>query len=251
MKTKNGEFITKNVEEITSTNELYDYQSMLMPKFGPHWNLHSNIFKDRISLSRILYLNDLYEKIIDVPGVICEFGVQWGSTLVTLMNLRGIYEPYNYSRKIIGFDTFEGFISTDSKDGETVSVGDYSSTENYKDILHEILTLHEKKSPISHIKKFDLIQGDASETAKGWLHSNQHAIISMLILDMDLYKPTLDVLNTLMSRLTKGSIIVFDELNCEKFPGETQALLEVLNINNITLKRHPTQPYCAWCVWGE
>ena len=38
-----------------------------------------------------------------------EFGVRWGQNLITLNNLRGIYEPFNHSRKIIGFDTFEGF----------------------------------------------------------------------------------------------------------------------------------------------
>ena len=35
-----------------------------------------------------------------------EFGVEWGSTLSLLIKLRSIHEPYNYSRKIIGFDTF-------------------------------------------------------------------------------------------------------------------------------------------------
>ena len=38
-----------------------------------------------------------------------EFGVEWGSTLSLLIKLRSIHEPYNYSRKIIGFDTFSGF----------------------------------------------------------------------------------------------------------------------------------------------
>jgi hypothetical protein len=30
--------------------------------------------------------------------------------------LRNIYEPYNMSRKIIGFDTFEGFPSVSPQD---------------------------------------------------------------------------------------------------------------------------------------
>jgi hypothetical protein len=44
---------------------------------------------------------------------------------------------------------------------------------------------------------------------------------------------------------------VFDELNCPHFPGETLAVLEVLGLNNLALRRHPHQPYCAWAVYGE
>ena len=61
-----------------------------------------------------------------------EFGVRWGQNLVTLSNLRGIYEPFNYSRKIIGFDTFEGFPSVHEKDGthQSIEKGAFNVTEN-------------------------------------------------------------------------------------------------------------------------
>lgn len=61
------------------------------------------------TVARMLYLDFLYQKIIDVPGVIIEFGVQYGPSLSVLSNLRAIHEPYNHTRKIIGFDTFTGF----------------------------------------------------------------------------------------------------------------------------------------------
>ena len=40
-----------------------------------------------------------------------EFGVQYGLSL-SYFKLRAIYEPYNYSREIIGFDTFKGLQKT-------------------------------------------------------------------------------------------------------------------------------------------
>ncbi len=46
-----------------------------------------------------------------------EFGVKWGQNLALFQSFRGMYEPYNHNRKIIGFDTFEGFPSVDKKDG--------------------------------------------------------------------------------------------------------------------------------------
>jgi hypothetical protein len=57
----------------------------------------------------------------------------------------------------------------------------------------------------------------------------------MLFLDMDIYEPTLDVLRKLKNRLTKGSIVVFDEVNCPSFPGETIALMEEIGLPNIEL----------------
>ena len=237
--------------EQSQHQSLFEIAKTLLPLYGHGWNSHSLSTLNRQSLSRILYYNLLYQKIIDVPGVICEFGVQWGATLAQLTNLRGIYEPFNHSRKIIGFDTFEGFSTIDQKDCGFSNIGDYATKTGYEKTLDSILTIHESFSPLSHIKKFELVKGDASSTIATWLEQNPHAIVSMAIFDMDVYKPTRDVLEQITPRLTKGSVLVFDELNCQHFPGETTALNEVLGLNNISLKRYPHQPYCAWAVFGE
>jgi hypothetical protein len=83
-------------------------------------------------------------------------------------------------------------------------------------------------------------------TSKKWLEENPHSLISMAIFDMDVYKPTKDVLEAIKPRLSKGSILVFDELNCPHFPGETQALLEVFDMNNIQVMRSPFLPYTSY-----
>jgi hypothetical protein len=64
-------------------------------------------------------MHDLYKKILDLQGIICEFGVFWGNNLALLETFRGMYEPYNYARKIVGFDTFAGFPHTHEKDGKS------------------------------------------------------------------------------------------------------------------------------------
>ena len=40
---------------------------------------------------------------------ILEFGTRFGHNLVVFENLRAIYEPFNKTREIVGFDTFEGY----------------------------------------------------------------------------------------------------------------------------------------------
>jgi len=62
-------------------------------------------------------MHELYQNIINVHGNIVEFGTRWGTNLALFESFRGMYEPYNYTRKIVGFDTFEGFSGIDGKDG--------------------------------------------------------------------------------------------------------------------------------------
>lgn len=247
--TESRERSHRSMTEEESDRRLFEIKRGLLDQFGPFWNSHQNVLLRRQSLSRLFYYRDLYQLILDVPGVICEFGVHWGATLATLINLRGIYEPYNHSRHLFGFDTFAGFANVHDKDGPDHQVGDFSTAQGYENVLEEILALQESFNPVSHIRKFQLIKGDASATAEQWLADNPHAIISMLILDMDVYKPTKDVLELLTPRLTKGSLIVFDELSCPNWPGETKALDETFGIAGLRLRRHPHQPYCAYAVY--
>jgi len=53
-------------------------------------------------------------------------------------------------------------------------------------------------------------------------------------------------LEVFLPRMPKGSIIAFDELNCESFPGETLAMLEVLNIGSHRLERSPIDPWISF-----
>jgi hypothetical protein len=248
-----GEFTQRSESESQADKELHGLASdrLASGSFGAQWNYHFSVFAKRQVISRLLYQDFLYKKIIDVPGVILEFGVHWGATIATLINLRGIYEPYNYSRVIYGFDTFSGFPDVNEKDGGFSKSGDYSTTPDYEDELARILTIHESFSPIAQIKKFDLIKGDVRETLPEFLEANPHIIIAMAVFDMDIYLPTKTALSLVLPHLTKGSLLVFDELNCRHFPGETQAVSEVLGLNELRLQRVPNQPYCAFAEFGS
>ena len=103
---------------------------------GENWDLHCLSILKRNTLARILYLDDIYKKILDKPGVVCEFGVQWGATLSTLMNLRSIYEPYNGSRTIFGFDTFQGFADLHDNDGN-FSITDLDDDELLRTLMEK------------------------------------------------------------------------------------------------------------------
>jgi len=96
-------------------------------------------------LAKILYLNELYQLIEKVPGIIVEFGVWWGANLALFESFRAVYEPYNWNRKVVGFDTFQGYPSVGEKDGTTgyAAVGGYTVSEGYEDYLSRLLDAHE------------------------------------------------------------------------------------------------------------
>ncbi|WP_188066251.1 TylF/MycF/NovP-related O-methyltransferase [Brevibacillus brevis] len=200
---------------------------------------HMGLYVHRQMLSRMLFLNDIFQQILNVNGVIMEFGVRWGTNLAIYEALRGIYEPYNYTRKIVGFDTFEGFPSVDEKDGtdSIIKKGAYAVTEGYEEYLENLLFTRQKLSPLNHINKFELVKGDATQTLKKYLEEHPETIISLAYFDFDIYEPTKVCLELILERVTKGSIIAFDELNYPAFPGETLALLEVLGINKYQIRR--------------
>ena len=207
------------------------------------------LFMKRQNIARLLYFNDLYKNILNTHGVIMEFGVRWGPNLSLLQSLRGIYEPYNYTRKIIGFDTFTGFESTHSKDGKSdiIKKGAYGVSDNYDKYLSKILQYHESEAPIEHIKKFELVKGDVVDTLPDYLEKHPETIIALAIFDMDIYQPTKAALSAIKDHLVKGSIVAFDELNHPDFPGETLAFREIFG-SDYQLVRSPGNPYCSYIV---
>lgn len=206
------------------------------------------LFMPRQLLARILFINHLYQNILTVHGSIFEFGVRWGQNMSLFSNLRSIYEPFNYNRAVVGFDTFSGFPSVAEEDGGRWKENDYSVTKNYGGYLEKIIQDHEKNAPLSHKKKCEIIKGDAIEEIHSYLDENPHTIVALAYFDFDLYQPTKECLLAIKDRMPKGSVIAFDELNCKEFPGETKALLDVFGVHNVALQRVPFVPLCSYFI---
>ncbi len=218
----------------------------------PDYEIMRNLglFINRQTMSRYLFFHELYRQIINIQGVVMEFGVRWGQNLALLSTFRGIYEPYNYTRKVIGFDTFGGFPSVSAKDGtdEIIKVGALKVSENYEEYLDKLLTYHEAESPLPHIKKYEIVKGDATETLERYLKDHPETIIALAYIDLDLYEPTKRCLELMKGHLTRGSIIGFDELNYPQFPGETLAVKEVFGLDRYSIRHSPLAPMPSYIV---
>jgi hypothetical protein len=218
----------------------------------PDDELLSNIglFLSSKALSRVLFFHEIYKKIVHSHGVVMEFGVRWGQTLSIMAALRGIYEPFNRHRKIIGFDTFSGFKGMSEKDGTRCKSvnGSFSVSENYEEYLETLLGLQEALNPIPHLKKFELVSGNAIDTVPAYLRRQPETLISLAIFDFDIYQPTKAALEAIKPHLFKGSVLVFDELCDDIFPGETIALRETFDISNLKVERLPMAARISYVV---
>ena len=170
---------------------------------------------------------------------------------MTFAKLSSLFEPSNHVRKIIGFDTFEGFPSVSEKDlrrGESSHLAVGGLTGSTLDDVGQAVELFDLNRPLAHIPKVELVKGDLCVTAQEYVTSNPHLVVALLYLDVDLYEPTAAALRAFVPRMPKGAIVVFDELNARMFPGETLAVDEVLGLRNLRIQRFPFDSYVSYCV---
>jgi hypothetical protein len=210
-----------------------------------HLLVNLGLYQRSSVVAKFLYLNELYQHVVKIPGVIMEFGVWWGQSIVQFENLRAVYEPYNHNRKIVGFDTFTGYpepsTALDGK-SELVKQGQYAVTDDYLPYLEALLDYHGAENTMSHVKKYELVKGDASKTIQTYLNDHPETIIALAFLDMQLYEPTKAVLQSIQPYLVKGSVIAMDEVNCPDFPGETVAFRETIGLSKFKAYRSQFLP---------
>jgi hypothetical protein len=209
------------------------------------------LYLRRQPLTQLLSRDALYRMVLDVPGVIMEFGVHRGRHLAALTALRGVYEPYNPHRRIVGFDTFTGFPGVTERDSSAPGAVTHSFAlpEDYPKHLRDVLDAHEDGEHMRHIQRTIIVQGDVRDTLPRYLERNPQTIIALAYFDLDLYEPTRDALTAIRPYLTKGSVLAFDELAHAKWPGETAALRDVLGTDFGRLRVFPGRPTPAYLRW--
>jgi hypothetical protein len=202
----------------------------------------------RQNITRFLALYEIFKLVLPVKGSLIECGVNHGFGIMTWARLAAILEPVNLTRRIYGFDTFEGFPSVSAQDRSAASahvkVGDLFA-DSHDEIL-ELASINDSTRFLGHVPKVQLIKGDATRTIPQFVHDNPHVVVSLLFLDFDLYEPTRIALEHFLPRMPRGAIVAFDELDNPLWPGETVAMLEVLEKYRLRIQRLPFDPYIGF-----
>ena len=172
---------------------------------------------------------ELYKKIVNIPGEVLEFGVYKGASIIRFATYRELLEN-TYSRKIIGFDIFGEFPKTDNDD-------DNKFIQRFEEQGGNGISKEALEDFIKHknINNIELIKGNVFDTLDEFLEKNKQIKISLLHLDLDVYKPTKFILEKLYERMVPGGIIVFDDYGTVK--GATDAIDEFLKEKNKKIEK--------------
>lgn len=248
MTAANYKLETKSTAEQLAWRKRIEELFAARPMPDEHLLVSLGLYMRSSALVKILFINELYESIRDVPGVIMEFGVWWGQNLALFENLRAIHEPFDQTRRVIGFDTFSGYASHSDADApsrrdgftsfsEVVKPGGYAVSEGYRRYLEELLLAHEKNNVLGTVRKHEVIEGDVVQTVPRYLKDHPDTVIALAYFDLALYLPTKTCLQAIRPHLVPGSVILLDEFNFPEAPGETLAFRELFGSDGYAIRK--------------
>lgn len=168
---------------------------------------------------------------------------------MSFAKLSAMLEPENLTRRLYGFDTFEGFPEVSEKDRSATARPESGqlSADSYNELIR-LIQQYDRDRFLGHIPKVELVRGDMTKTIPEFLKSHPHLVVSLLFLDCDLYEPTKAAIEAFLPRMPKGTVLAFDELDNPIWPGETLGLLETLGIRRLRLQRLEWDPYIGYAV---
>jgi len=171
-------------------------------------------------IAKIISHWELFKKASNVPREIVECGVFKGASLVRLATFRKI-KSLPFGKKIVGFDTFGEFPETNYEN-------DKKKRENY------INKAGSKSLSIDQLEKVldnknigesvDLVKGNIRNTVPKYLERNPELRISLLHVDVDIYEPSVTIMQNLFEKVVEKGVVIFDDYG--DFDGESKAVEE-------------------------
>lgn len=219
-------------------DRLADRKEVLMielPDFKQAFLWENNFYLscEIMRISKILAHYELFKMAQEVPGAIVECGVFKGASLARFAAFRDLFgNPF--SKKIIGFDTFDRFPDTgfvpdkDKRKRFVAAAGDQSiSVDQMMEVLKN-----------KRCDRFvDLVAGDIRETVPEYVSDHPELKISLLNLDTDIYEPAAVVLDHLYPRIERGGVLILDDYGT--FAGETKAVDEYFKGKQVEIRKFP------------
>ena len=204
------------------------------------------------------YFNFIRNKVKNIPCDIVEFGVFRGDYIIATAIL---LKRCKIKKKIIGFDTFKGFLKKNKKDNvstfkklyfqKKISHKHYSWIKLREEALKlKLIQNHQWKSTSfnfvkKRIKKFklqkdiQLIRGDISKSVFKIKKNQKYAAVFM---DCNLYEPHISALNHCWKHLSKKGRIFLDDYFSLKYPGARIAVNEFCEKNKLKIKKVKLYP---------
>jgi hypothetical protein len=247
-KHESGAITYSNEESLKARTELFELFNNY-PATDVEKERSLGLFIRGSLLARIFGIRELYEKIVMYPGIIIDLGTWRGQTAVLCENLRAIFEPLHLNRRIICFDTFEGYKGFTEKDKATElhKDGTYNTGGDYSNLLNELLILHEKNNVMgNNFGKHKVIKGDCRLTVPKFFQENSNEVVALAFFDVNAFEPTSESFALIYEKLVPGGIIAFWQLTREATPAEGMVYAGTI-LNKVKHTIHRSQFYPGLC----
>jgi len=191
-------------------------------------------------LRKLIAHYELYKITKGVEGEIIECGVYKGASLSRFIKFRDIFGQTDI-KKVVGFDVFGRFPVPKGKysKNDILGRGKFIKDSGECGVSEKKLVEFLKESHV--FKNVELVKGDVSITLRKYVRERPDLKISLLHIDIDLYRATLDCLKFLYEKVTRGGAIILDDY--KSFPGATQAIDEFFSDkNNLSIERFERAP---------
>ena len=204
-----------------------------LPDFEKAFEYENNFYlsSDITRISKLLAHYELFKMTKDIPGEIIECGVFKGASFCRFATFREIFGNV-FSKKITGFDTFGKFPEANFQDDINALKAQISTDGEYSIEKEQLEKVLEYKGINKNI---ELIEGDITKTVPQYISSYPELKISLLNLDVDIYEPTVTILENFFPRISKGGVLILDDYST--FPGETKAVDDYFKDKNIKIQK--------------
>lgn len=195
--------------------------------------LNSLELYNRSSLTaRLLHYYELYKLLLGSNGLILVYGYGYGNAIISFLSLRAILEPYNYSRKILGFESFKSssvlsYYNENEKAFTSDKYGYFSQTKSYVNFLKQLIQFHEDENIFSNIPKVDVYFDDPVRESKEILKSCKDLKVALAYFDRIFVENLSEVFDAIKPFVDSDTIICPSTINSYLPTGELDACREV------------------------
>lgn len=175
------------------------------------------LFSGNTNLFKTLKIYQLISEVSHIKGDFIELGIHRGNTSLLIKKILDIFK---IKKKLFLLDHFKGLVNFTNNDTKI--------SKKFK------FKYRSKKSQVEtfinffKFKNVKIINKDATTLKEGFFDKKQK--FCFVYLDMDLYEPTMNALNSIHNHVSKGGYIIFDE-GLKKDWSEGKAIKKFYNLN--------------------
>ncbi len=175
------------------------------------------LFSGNTNLFKTLKIYQLISEVSNIKGDIIELGIHRGNTSLLIKKILDIFK---IKKKLFLLDHFKGLVNFTNNDTKISKKFKFK----YRSKKNQVETFIN----FFKFKNVKIINKDATTLKKGFFDKKQK--FCFVYLDMDLYEPTMNALNSIHNHVSKGGYIIFDE-GLKKDWSEGKAIKKFYNLN--------------------